>query len=105
MNNSKICNSKVEMPTGLNLNDKDYISCLNSCLKEMSKNYVVALTEASNEKLFQIYKNVFDELITLQREVYELIFKNGWYVLETVSTSKITEKINTLNQEYTDLFS
>lgn len=101
--NNKICNPKIEMPTGLDLNNKDYISCLNSCLKEMSKNYVVALTEASNEKLFQTYNNIFNELISLQREVYQLMFRKGWYVLETVQTQKIIEKFNTLSQEYDGL--
>lgn len=103
MDNNKICNPKVEMQTGLDLNDKDYISYLNSCLKEMSKNYTVALTEASNEKLFQIYKGIFNEAIALQREVYQLMFRKGWYVLEAVQTQKIIEKFDTLNQEYTDL--
>lgn len=100
---NKICNPKVEMPTGFNLNDKDYIACLNSCLKEISKNYVVALTEASNEKLFEIYKGIFNEVIALQREVYQLMFRKGWYVLEAEQTEKIMEKFNTLNQEYTGL--
>lgn len=100
---NKICNPKVEMPTGFNLNDKDYIVCLNSCLKEISKNYVVALTEASNEKLFEIYKGIFNEVIALQREVYQLMFRKGWYVLEAEQTEKIMEKFNTLNQEYTGL--
>ena len=105
MNNSKICNTKVDVPTGIDLNDKDYISCLNSCLKEMTKNYVTAMTEASNEKLFEIYKNIFGEFLSLQREVYQLMFRKGWYVLEALPTQKIMEKFNTLNQEYVDLTS
>lgn len=105
MDNNKICNPKVDVPTGINLNDKDYISCLNSCLKEMTKNYVTAMTEASNEKLFEIYKSIFGEFLSLQREVYQLMFRKGWYVLEALPTQKIMEKFNTLNQEYVDLTS
>ena len=105
MDNNKICNPKVDVPTGINLNDKDYISCLNSCLKEMTKNYVTAMTEASNEKLFEIYKRIFGEFLSLQREVYQLMFRKGWYVLEVSPTQKIMEKFNTLNQEYVDLTS
>ena len=52
---SKITNPKVEVPTGMGLNDKDYCNCLLSTLKEMSKNYSLAMTEASNEWLYQIY--------------------------------------------------
>ncbi len=103
MDNNKISNPKVEMPTGMDLNDKDYISCLNSCLKEMTKNYATAMTEASNEKLFETYKNIFVEVSSLQREVYELMFRNGWYCLEKSPTQKITQKFDTLNQEYQDM--
>ena len=103
MNSNKIANTKVEVSKGTKMNDKDYINSVLSSLKEMSKNYVVALTEASNEKLFQTYNNIFNELISLQREVYQLMFRKGWYVLETVQTQKIIEKFNTLSQEYDGL--
>ena len=42
--NSKICNVKVEVPEGISLNDKDYLNSLLSTLKEMEKNYVLAMT-------------------------------------------------------------
>ena len=51
MNNS-ISNPKIEVPSGMNLNDKDYISNLLSDLKCMEKNFAVVLTEASNEELY-----------------------------------------------------
>lgn len=103
MNNNQISNPKVEVNSGISLNDKDYITCLLTTLKEMSKNYVVAMTEASNEGLYNIYKDSFLNIISLQREVYELMFRKGWYVLENVDVSKINTKYNTLLQEYQDL--
>ena len=103
MNNNQIKNTKVEVPTGIKMNDKDYINCLLSCLKEMSKNYVVGMTEASNETLFNEYKNMFDDYSGLQRDVYELMFRKGWYALEKAELQKIGEKYQTLNQELTDL--
>jgi len=104
MNNSNmISNPKTEVPTGKALNDKDYANCLLSSLKEMVKNYSVALTEASNENLYNNYKEMFDNYIKLQREVYELMFRNGWYSLEKAETQKISNKIQMLNQEITDL--
>ena len=42
--NSKISNPKTEVPNGLKLNDKDFITSLLTCLKEMQKNYAVAMT-------------------------------------------------------------
>ena len=103
MNNNQISNQKKEVPKGMKLNDKDYISKLLSCLKEMEKNYVVAMTEASNENLFNKYKNVFNDIVNLQREVYELMFRDGWYQLEKVESNKISSKLTMLSQELNDL--
>ena len=103
MNNNQIKNEKVEVPKGTSLNDKDYINSLLSSIKDMEKNYTVALTEASNETLFQKYKEMFNTYASLQREVYELMFRKGWYVLEKAEENKINSKYNCLNQEFNDL--
>lgn len=103
MNNNQICNPKVETPKGMTLNDKDYISSLLSTLKELVKNYAVSLTEASCEELYNQYKEMFDTYSSLQREVYELMFRKGWYVLEKADTNKISNKYQTLNGEFLDL--
>lgn len=101
--NNKITNTKVEVPKGTLLNDKDYLNCLNSHLKEMCKSYAQALTEASNEILYEKYYQMFDNITSLQRDTYELMFKNGWYPLEEVEETKLNEKLNTLTLEYNDL--
>lgn len=101
--NNQISNQKKEVPTGINLNDKDYISSLLSCLKEMVKNYSVVLTEASNENLYKQYKEMFDTYSNMQREIYELMFRKGWYTLEKVEAQKLNNKYKMLNQEFTDL--
>ena len=101
--NNQVLNPKVEVDKGVALNDKDYITCLNATLKEMSKGYVTAMTEASNESLYEVYKTAFDEISALQREVYEIMFRKGWYVLEKAEAQKISQKSQTLAQEYQDL--
>ena len=101
--NNQITNPKVDVPTGISCNDKDYLNSLLSCLKEMSKNYVIAMTEASNESLYEKHKQVFLELQTLQREVYELMFRKGWYSLEKSEGQKIMQKQQLLAQEYQDM--
>lgn len=100
---SKICNTKVEVPTGMELNDKDYCTCLLSTLKDMEKNYCIAMTEASNEWLFSIYRDTFLDIADLQRKLYLLMFRNGWYCLEDVTQTKLDEKSKMLSTEYNDL--
>ena len=103
MNNNEMKNPKTEVSKGVKLNDKDYMNSLLGTLKEMEKNYTVAMIEASCEKLYQEYKTMFDAYSSLQREVYELMFKKGWYVLEKAELNKINSKFQTLSQEFTDL--
>ena len=103
MNNNEIKNSKVDILNGKNLNDKDYINNLLSTLKELNKNYVIGLIEASNEHLYQEYKDMFLKYSKMQREVYELMFKKGWYTLEKADKNKINNKFQILNQELNDL--
>ena len=101
--NNIIQNKKVEVSKSIELNDKDYLNSINSTLKEMVKNYSVVLTEASNENLFKVYKKIFDNIITMQRQTFELIFEKGWYILEKAEKNKINNKFSTLNQEFIDL--
>lgn len=103
MNNNVIKNPKVEVPVGISLNDKDYLNILLSCLKEMARNYTMAMEEVSNEKLYELYKNIFLEIISLQREAFQLAFRKGWYVLEKMDLEKINNKYQTLLTEYQDL--
>lgn len=103
MNNSEISNPKKEVPTGMALNEKDYLNSLLSCLKEMEKNYVVAMTEASNEALYQKYLSTFNSIASLERETYELMFKNGWYVLEKAEANKVSQKLQKLSKCLSDL--
>lgn len=103
MNNNQISNPKTEVPKGTDINDKDYMNSLLSCLKEMVKNYAIALTEASNETINNEFKMMFDNYSILQREVFEIVFRKGWYSLEKAETLKVNNKYQTLNQEFTDL--
>ena len=101
--NSKVQNPKVEVKLGTKLNDKDYLTSLLSCLKEMVKNYSVALTEASCENLYNVYKETYDKYLKMQRNVYELAFRKGWYTLEVAEANKISDKYLILNNEYNNL--
>ena len=100
---SKIGNEVCEVSSGIELNEKDYCVCLLSTLKEMEKNYTIAMTEASNEWLYEIYRDIFMDISTLQRRLYTVMFQKGWYQLEAVESSKINDRYNMLNKDYKEL--
>lgn len=95
----EISNTMIEVEEGIELNDKDYISDMLTTLKAIVKDYTVALTEVSNETLFSKYKKMYDDLLQLQRETFETMFRCGFYKLEEIDATKITEKCQTLSQE------
>ena len=99
----KIANPKIEVPDTCEMNDKDYITRVLTYLKDIEKNYAIALTEASNEYLYKIYFTHFDKISKMQREVYEHMFANGWYEMQTAKTSDIESKFNMLRQELSSL--
>ena len=99
----KIQNSQTPVQENVYLNDKDYLMRLALSLKEMTKNYATALTEASNNTLYEKIKNQFERIIKLQREIYDVMFVNGWYQLDTAGKGEITNKYNTLDKEYQTL--
>lgn len=99
----KIGNEEVIVPGGIEFNDRDYCFCLLSSLKDMEKNYVIAMGEASNEWLYGTYKKMFQELLELQRELYILMFQKGWYQIEALDSKKIHDKYLLLESLYKSL--
>ena len=90
---SKIQNNMVEVPKGLELNDKDIANLTLTTLKNFTKNYAVALTEASNDSLHNEILDYFDTVKDIQAETYELAWNFGWYTLEEAETTKVKQKV------------
>lgn len=101
--NNKVCNPKIEVPSGMELNDKDYLTHLLMMFKAFEKNMAVVLTEASNKTLYEEYKKLFNDSAKLQRDLYNLMFENGWYILEEANKTKIDSVCQTLTKEFTGL--
>lgn len=100
---TKISNNKIEVTNGVNMNEKDYLILCLSYLKDIEKNLCIALTEASNEKLYKILYKMFENISGLQRKVYELAFRCGWYELESLDNKKIDTKYQKLLKEFNSL--
>lgn len=101
--NNKISNQTTEVPKTNEMNDKDYITSVLSIEKYIVKDLAVAMTEASNNDLYNEYYDMYDEISDIQRQLYNLMFKKGWYCLEMAEENKIMEKLNKLNEEVKEL--
>lgn len=85
------------------LEEQDYMMCLLSTIKEIEKNMVVALTECSNEKIFKKLNTLTSEYIKLQREVYESMYKQGYYPLKDSTKTIINEKFQALKEKLNNI--
>ncbi len=103
MNNNEISNPKTEVEKGLTLNDKDYLESILTVCKDLEKNLVIAMTEASHEEYYEKIHEMFENISELQRDAYELYFRKGWFVIEKEDEEKLTRKYNMLQQELNDL--
>lgn len=100
--NNEIKNQKVEV-NDMELNDKDIINILLNDLKYLVKTYSVSLTESSNSNLFQEERKMFIDCLSNHRKIYDVIFKNGWYVVEKIDDIKLNEKYNMLNNLFDNI--
>ena len=103
MNNNKVQNPMTEVPQTRDMNDRDYLNDMLETEKNMSVNFTYALNEASNEELFEMIYNMFQNIKQSQRNLFELAFRKGWYSLEKAEDTKINEEYNKLSTSFNEL--
>ena len=69
----------------------------------MVNNYSYALNEVSNEELYDTYQQIFNETSLVQRELFELMFRKGWYCLERAEQTKIDESYKKYNNQLSQI--
>ena len=103
MNNNTVQNTKVEVPQTPEMNDRDYLNDLLNTEKCMSDNLSTALNEASNEHIFKEFMPMFNDTKEAANDLFNLLFKNGWYTLEKAEQQKIQQKQTEFSQKLTEL--
>lgn len=88
---NKVQNPETPINKTPEINDRDIINDLLATEKYMTASYNVVLNEASNEDLYQDLLQIFNETQNMQRRLYNLMFKNGWYSIEKAEPQKISQ--------------
>lgn len=101
--NNKVQNPKIELDSSIEMNDENYLNDILETEKNMSVNFTYALNEASNETLFNEIYEMFKQIKTSQRNLFELSFRKGFYTLEKAETNKINEEYNTLLNKFNEI--
>lgn len=102
-NQQKIQNPKTPVPETPQMSDRDLVNDLLSMEKYMTASYNNAMNEASHEALYQDLLSVFTETQNEQRELFNLMFQNGWYKLEAAEQQKVQQSFQQ-HQGYSNQF-
>ncbi|MEK3807269.1 spore coat protein [Bacillus sp. FSL H8-0547] len=90
-NQNKIGNPETQVPKTPQMNDRDFINELLATEKYMTDSYSTAMNEMSNDALYQDIQGIFNETQNCQRELYNMMYKYGWYKLEAADTTKVQQ--------------
>jgi spore coat protein CotF len=90
-NAQKIQNPETQVPKTPQMNDRDFINDVLATEKYMTSSYSIALNEASHDQLYQDLATISNETQQCQRDLYNMMFKKGWYGLEAEQTQKLQQ--------------
>ncbi len=77
-----------------NVNDRDRMNDLLAQEKYLTSSYNVAMYEASHDALHRVIKENFDTCQRMQRQLYNTMFKKGWYKLPVADAESVTQTYN-----------
>ncbi len=88
---NKIQNPAVQIEKTPNMNDRDFINDMLATEKYMTNGYDTALNEASHSTFYQNLLSIYTETQNCQRELFNLMFKKGWYSFEAADQQKLQQ--------------
>ncbi|UOF91638.1 spore coat protein [Fodinisporobacter ferrooxydans] len=81
---------------GPELNDRDRLNDILATEKYLTDSFNVAAREASHDLLHQDIMLILNDCHRAARDVYNLMFENGWYKLE----AEQQQKLDQMNQQF-----
>jgi spore coat protein CotF len=90
-NQNKIGNPETQVPKTPQMNDRDFVNELLATEKYLTNSYSTALNEMSHDSLYQDIQGIFNETQNCQRELYNVMYQNGWYKLEAADSQKLQQ--------------
>jgi len=79
---------KVKTPE---MNDRDFLNDALSSCKYITDSLNIAVREASHEQLHSELMQILNETHESCRQLYNLMFQNGWYKLEAEDQQKLDQ--------------
>lgn len=87
----KIQNPEMPVPKTPQMSERDFLNDQLTTEKYMTNSYSVGLNELSNNQLYLDISSIFNETQNCQREVYNVMFRKGFYSLEAADQQKLEQ--------------
>ena len=87
----KIQNPEMQVPKTPQMSDRDFINDQLTTEKYMTSSYNIALNEASHSQLYNDLAGIYQESQDCQRELYNMMFRKGFYALEAADQQKLDQ--------------
>lgn len=100
----KIQNQETQIPKTPQMNDRDYLNDMLTTEKYLTTSYAYALNEMSHQSLYQEMLTIFTDTSNHQRDLFELMFKKGWYKLEAEDGQKLQQTHQQFSQYQQEQF-
>ncbi|MBO8156794.1 MAG: spore coat protein [Bacillaceae bacterium] len=91
MPNQKVSNPETAVPQTSQMNDRDFMNDMLAMEKYLTDAYSTAMNEVSNQDLYQDLSTIFKETQDTQRNLYNTMFKNGWYKLDVADQQTLQQ--------------
>ena len=79
------------------MNDKLIMGNYLLILKSTVEVYVHGTLESSNSNVRELLKDSLNDTLTSQANTYDLMVKNGWYKVNNVNKSAISNTLSSIN--------
>lgn len=100
---SKVNNEKQKIENPEQFNDLDILQDLLNDEKNISNNLSIALNEMSNVSLYDNIFSFLEDSKDTARVLFDLMFKKGWYTIETATKTKIEKEKTKMEQKLKEL--
>ena len=84
-----------------NINDRDTLNYALSQEKFLTDNFNVFVREAGHRQLHNDVMRIFNETHAMSRELFNLMFRKGWYTLEPEQPQKMAQTYQKFSQHST----
>ena len=81
------------------MNDQILTENMLLLLKSITEVYVHGSLESTNKPVHNILKNVLDETIKMQDDLYNKMTEYGWYTIKNIETKTIKQTLKKLQNK------